>query len=411
MGIFRGILTGVLGLAFLGAVGNLGYLALTGTDRAEGPATVAPPPIPAPVAAATPVAGVAPAAQAEARAEGPASVWPAALAGLVTRTAATAAPLQAPKDVPARSLTDAQIEAVEAEWRGWMAEAALSEGAMALALPDGRVIGAGLGRDAAARAPVASLSKAITGLCLDGLLAERGMGWDTALGDIDAEMSAAGVTPRPWNEGITLAGLVTHTAGLQPDLTQGDLVGRTHGALGLHRRVASEALAEGAIRGTPGSSFYSNTNFAVLGVVIEALSGRSYAETCMARVIAPANVEAAVIEGRMGSMSAYAGWEISAEDYARLARHWFAAGQPHVDAPPSRPDADGYAMGYAISGAGREAEVTHNGRLCFDEAAREGHGATFVATGAGIAFAANWGNCIDRTRYTQLIDRILPHLR
>ena len=47
------------------AVGNLGYLALTGTDRAEGPATVANRrPIPAPVAAATPVAGVAPAAQA-----------------------------------------------------------------------------------------------------------------------------------------------------------------------------------------------------------------------------------------------------------------------------------------------------------------------------------------------------------
>lgn len=378
MGIIRAIVTGVLGLAFLGACGNLAYLALSARG-AEEAAEAAPAPM------------------------------PAALPDLVSRAATTAAVALAPAPIP--SLTGAQIGAVEAEWRGWMAESGLTDGAMALALPDGRVIGAGLGRDPAAAVPVASLSKAITGLCLDGLLAERGLGWNTRLGDIAVQMSAAGVTPRPWNAEITLAGLATHSAGLQPDLTQGDLVARTHGALGLHRRIASEALAEGAMRGQPGRFFYSNTNYAVLGVAIEALSGRSYAETCQQRVMRAAGVEGAVIEGRMGSMSSYAGWEISAEDYARLARHWFAAGQPHVDAPGTRPAAGTYALGYAIEGAGRSAEVTHNGRLCFDRDTREGHGATFVALGSGVAFAATWGACIDRALYDRLTARIAPHLR
>jgi CubicO group peptidase (beta-lactamase class C family) len=395
MGIFRAILTGVLGLAFIGAVGNAVHLTMTDAGGSEATAAVAPPPLPS--------KGTEDAARAE-----EATPWLQQLAALAIGANGTPPPADgALPEAP----SEPQMSEVETAWRAWMAEVGMAEGTMALALADGRVIGAGLGRGPAQTAPVASLSKAITGLCLDGLLAERGLGWETTLGDIASEMSAAGVTPRPWNAAITLASLVTHTSGLQPDLTQGDMVGRTHGALGLHRRIASEALAEGAILGTAGDYFYSNTNYAVLGVAIEALSGASYAETCMERVLRPAGIETAVIEGRMGSMSSYAGWEISAEDYARLARHWFAAGQPHVDAPGTRPDAGGYAMGYRIEGEGRRAEITHNGRLCFDEAAREGHGATFIALGRGVAFAATWRNCIDMAEYDRLIERIEPLLR
>jgi CubicO group peptidase (beta-lactamase class C family) len=378
MGFLRGILTGVLGLAFLAAAGNAAYLSLTDRSGSEASAAAGNP------------------------------TWPAALGGLFAPATDRATPPEAPAPTGPSA---ARIAEIEGTWRDWMTANGIAQGAMALALPDGRVIGAAMGRDPAAPVPVASLSKAITGLCLDGLLAERGLPWDSTLRDIATEMSAAGVTPRPWNEAITLSGLVTHSAGLEPDLTQGDMVARTHGALGLHRRIASEALAETALRGQPGRSFYANTNYAVLGVAVEALSGRSYAETCMERVVRPAGVTGAVIEGRMGSMSSYAGWEISAEDYARLARHWFTAGQPHVDAPETRPAAGSYAMGYSIDGAGRDARVTHNGRLCFDRATREGHGASFVALGQGTAFAATWGNCIDMALYDDLISAITPLLR
>ena len=384
MGFFRATLIGVLGLGFLAAVGNVAYLTLTAEPEQQTEAK--PDPI-LPVAVTD------------------------ALVAVVSRNAAPAVSDLPPPPAPPPGPTAEQIAAVERVWRDWMAENDLTEGAMALALPDGRVIGAGIGRDPAATAPVASLSKAITGLCLDTLLQDRGLGWSTRLADIAPEMSAAGVTPRPWNETITLAGLVTHTAGLQPDLTQGDMMGRTHGALGLHRRISSEALAQDAIRGTPGQYFYSNTNYAVLGVAIEALSGRSYSETCLERVIAPAGVTGAVIEGRMGSMSSYAGWEISAEDYARLARHWFTAGQAHVDAPAGFPLAGDYAMGYAVHGSGAAAEVSHNGRLCTDRTTREGHGASFVAFGEGTAFAANWRACVEPALYDDLTDRIRAELR
>lgn len=172
------------------------------------------------------------------------------------------------------------------------------------------------------------------------------------------------------------------------------MFGRTHGALGLHRRFAAEALSEDALRGTFGTFFYSNTNFATLGVVIEALTGASYARACMDRVITPAGLSDIVIEGRFGSLSSYAGWEVSATNYARLARHWFTPDHPAIADPASRPLHDGYALGYRIEGSGRDARVSHDGRMCDSDHTDGGVGSTFISLGDGTSFAANWDGCL-----------------
>ncbi len=419
MGIVRKLRVAVLSLAFFAALGNLAYVSLTDDSPAEiGAAAPAPAPIPGPPPALLPTAASTEVtAPPLAPKEDGAPAVPLPIAsdeqGTAPDTLLTTLFNRSADPSEGGTLPQAQsdADAAEREWRAWMAENGVGAGAMAIALPDGRVIGAEAGRTASTPAPVASLSKAITGLCLDGLLDERGLTWDTTLGNIAEEMSGAGVTPRPWNEHITLASLVTHTSGLSPDLTQGTMANRNHGALGLHRRIASAALAEGAINGTTGTYFYSNTNYAVLGVVIEALSGRPYAEVCMERVMTPAGVEGAIIQGRMGSMSSFAGWEVSAEDYARFAQHWFTTGQPYVDTPDSRPLAGNYALGYAITGRGPSASVTHDGVLCIDQFARTEHGATFMVLARGTVFAANWDGCLEPERYDDLRTRIAPHLR
>lgn len=302
--------------------------------------------------------------------------------------------------------TDRTITRVAAAWSGWLVEQGVEGAAMALILPDGTEYGTGIGRTADDRRPVMSLSKAITGLCLDTILVEQGLPWSTTLGDIAPQMSSAGVTPRAWNEQITLAQLVTHTAGLEPDLTQFEFFARTHGALGLHRRFAAEALTEEAITGTPGRFFYSNTNFAVLGVVVEALTGESYAQACMDRVITPAALDDVVIEGRFGSLSSYAGWELSAINYARLARHWFPADAPHIADPESRPNMRGYAIGYRITGSGTQAQITHNGRMCHRSYPDGGVGSTVIALGDGTVFTANWDGCLEEAQSDALTQAI-----
>lgn len=302
--------------------------------------------------------------------------------------------------VPAPTVDDT----ITATWRDWMQANEIETGALAIILPDGTEYGTGMGRSADDPRPVMSLSKAITGLCVDQLLIENGLGWDTTLGDIAAQMSAAGLTPRPWNEHITLASLATHTSGLAPDLTQSNMIGDTHGALGLHRRWASAALQQDAITGTPGTYFYSNTNYSVLGVVIEALSGQSYAQACMDRIVTPAGITDAVIEGRYGSLSSYAGWEMSAMDYARFARHWFAAEQPHMANP--RPDFDGYSLGYRDLGG----TIRHVGRFCERDHPAGGIGALFLHASDGTTISLNWDACVSPNQTDLLIEQLGEHL-
>ncbi|MEX3014605.1 serine hydrolase [Gymnodinialimonas hymeniacidonis] len=310
-----------------------------------------------------------------------------------------------PRGEVARAVAaSADYDAMAEAWRGWMQANEIETGAMAVILPDGTEYGTGMGRTADDVRPVMSMSKTITGLCVDQLLIETGLGWDTTLGDIASQMSAAGLTPRPWNEHITLLSLATHTSGLAPDLTQSNMARDTHGALGLHRRWAAAALQEDAITGTPGTYFYNNTNYAVLGVVVEALSGQSYAQACMDRIVTPVGITDAVIQGRFGSLSSYAGWEISAMDYARLARHWFAPDQPHMVNP--RMDADGYSIGYYDNGE----SIRHTGRFCRSSHPTGGVSSLFIHDLNGTTISINWDACTQPAVRRVLIDQLLELL-
>lgn len=333
------------------------------------------------------------------------------LLGVASSQTPEAAPLsQKAAALPAAPPTAIATD-LEADWRGWMAARNLTEGSMVVLFPDGTVHRASLDRATDATAPVASLSKAITGVCLDIVLQEQGLGWYTRLGDIATQMSAVRVTPQRWNEDITLASLVNHTSGLAPDLTQGTMGSSLHGALGLHRRIASEALREENLQGTPRQFFYNNTNYAVLGVVIEALTGQTYADACMDRVVTPAGVTDAVIQGAMGSRSSYGGWEMSAEAYARIAQRWFSAGNEAIDRPFDRPMHNNYALGYHIEGRGAAAHASHSGRFCYTDG-RPNIGAYFHARGDGVVFSANWSGtpCVS-TEATDLPGLIADAMR
>lgn len=332
---------------------------------------------------------------------------PAAPTDAKLRVSAPPAPTPAPA-TPDPAPVNANADRIIAAWSQWVAETGLDASAMAVVLPDGTRITQGIGRNATQPVPVASLSKLITGLCLDDILREQGRGWDTTLGAIGAEMSAAGVTPRGRAETLTLAALVSHRAGLAPDLTQGEMATRLHGALGLHRRIAWQALAPDAIQGAPDTFFYANTNYAVLGVVIEALTGAPYTEVCQARVLDLAGITDAVGQGRMGSMSSYAGWEISAADYAALLHHWFASGPPpHAPGAPT----GGYRLGYIRDALPGGDAFTHTGRLCADSRVTHNLGAIFVTRPGGGSFVANWDDCLDMAAYDRLLTTVEPFLR
>lgn len=85
--------------------------------------------------------------------------------------------------------------AAEAAWRGWMARHQVSAGTLAIGLGGAVLHSAGEKRSPQTGYPVASLSKAVTGMCLNQLLQDSPYGWDSTLADLAPEFAKVNFTP------------------------------------------------------------------------------------------------------------------------------------------------------------------------------------------------------------------------
>ncbi|NKY14068.1 serine hydrolase domain-containing protein [Streptomyces somaliensis] len=96
--------------------------------------------------------------------------------------------------------------------------------------------------------------------------------------DDPVSVHAPGLLPPPLDRRITLRHLLTHTSGL-PDLTRPTGPAVPPGRIGA-------ALAAAGPR-PPGGFAYSNTNYVVLGRIVEQVTGRSYAAEVHRRIVSP----------------------------------------------------------------------------------------------------------------------------
>ncbi len=240
----------------------------------------------------------------------------------------------------------AAADPVEAfrQWAG-------AEGAQAISMAvvrDGAVLHA---LDADAPRDLASNSKAITALCVAALVDEGALRWDMTL-----TQALGQAAPE-----ATLAELVTHTSGIAPDSTQLRMGFWLNEDSPRHAHVTEIVLDRGRQRGTRGDFAYNNENYALLGRVIELVTGQEYEAACQARVLEPAGVTGA-LSSRFGAFAGWGGWRMSMADHARLIAHWFGPGGIDPMAAPYaetgrggmyglgmnyRPDAAGLAMSHA----------------------------------------------------------------
>jgi D-alanyl-D-alanine carboxypeptidase len=128
---------------------------------------------------------------------------------------------------------------------------------------------------------IASISKTITAITALTLVEEGTVGLDEPVGDrIAAALGVAAVDGAA--SAITLRQLLTHTSGFSQyeDLFFRNQVGS-----------CEEAARIGVTRGLQSPSFrYSNMNYCVLGVLVEALTGRRYDEVVYERLLTPLGI-------------------------------------------------------------------------------------------------------------------------
>ncbi|MET9497535.1 serine hydrolase domain-containing protein [Streptomyces sp. NPDC006552] len=109
-----------------------------------------------------------------------------------------------------------------------------------------------------------------------------------------------GLLPAAFTEPVTVRQLLNHTSGIQP----GDGFGESFEEVYAHRfdtltpeAVVASAVAKGPEFGPGDEQHYLNVNYTVLGMLVEKVTGRSYASEAARRVFRPAGMRHSYFPG------------------------------------------------------------------------------------------------------------------
>jgi CubicO group peptidase (beta-lactamase class C family) len=227
------------------------------------------------------------------------------------------------------------VDGIEQAWRAWMAEQRRKTGGLAVVHGGRAVREAAMGQEAVgAPVPVASLSKAVTGVCIAGLIERGRLSFDTPLSQALARtMVRVGQPADPRLSAVTISQLLVHRAGLdKKDIANAPLADylRSHTA----RRTAFDTqlgwIFRHRLAAQPGTRYvYSNAGYLILGAVIEEASGRDYESYCRETVLLPLGARDAELDPAWRIMSSYGGWRMPTADYGRFYQA-FALGNPAI---------------------------------------------------------------------------------
>lgn len=254
---------------------------------------------------------------------------------------------------------------------------------------DGRWVVRGKGDAAgAALAELASVSKSITAACTLSLVEAGRLDWSDRLPDL------LGDAPD-----VTVAQLVTHTSGLGLDSTQAFMQSWLDRAPAPDAHFSAHVLravnARKTQNGTVGSYLYNNENYALLGLVIEAVSGRPYWETCRDALNVTADIAPSP---RTGGFQPWGGLQATPQAYATFLDAHFGPDSVIGSDPFALPHADigggaYYGLGLVFRPFRDSFNFWHFGALCISD--RLNTGSFAVLWEGRVGALAVYDACVD----------------
>ncbi|MEO1613330.1 MAG: serine hydrolase domain-containing protein [Pseudomonadota bacterium] len=263
--------------------------------------------------------------------------------------------------------SEERAASVVESWRTWAHGLDIEAGEIAVLMKGEPLAETSFG-GAGGPADLASLSKAITATCLARLVGAGEAAWDDRVGDHLPEA-------QPPLADATLAGLMTHSAGVNPDETQGWMP-ELRGAGETAYAETVDRIGDRPLQAA-GRYAYNNENYGVLAAVIEEVAGASYEEACAQPGLSPSPT--------YGRFAAWGGWRGELSDYGRF--HWRAFGGFDASEAPSVP-AFGpevlYGLGTIQRAFGGGWNFWHFGALCFADGDRFMTHAVLFSDGLGV---------------------------
>lgn len=291
----------------------------------------------------------------------------------------------------AETAASQRMTAAEDAWREWAKRNGASRSQFAIAY-EGRVLRRrqiGIGADEPMQ--IQSLSKAITGSCVERLKQTGAITSVTRLDEIEGALHQL-VQDNPDAGKITIDQLLTHTSGLKPDITQGRIHNWFEREHYRFVKTGREALrAENRLAKT-GDYFYNNANYSLLGLLVEDVTGKDYESACRTLLSDVPGISGLRVNKALKGIAAAGGWESSAADYLRFVSHLYGKGADIQRALFSIPHVE--INGGAYYGPGvvfrrnrsKGANVWHFGLLCNPGGVHDG-GSYFAIWGSKWSFA------------------------
>ncbi|WP_147103592.1 serine hydrolase [Tateyamaria sp. syn59] len=237
-------------------------------------------------------------------------------------------------------------------------------------------------------AELASVSKSITAVCMMDLVDDGLADWSNPLHNF--------VEPAP---DVTLGELVTHTSGIGPDVTQIAMLGwlgQTAGDSGhFSRQVLDLVNARGEPTGQRGQYAYNNENYAILGLVIETITGQPFFEVCAERLNLPSSIQPGP---ESGVFQPWGGLVSDVDGYLQFMQTHFGAGSRIASDPFALPHVvlgggAYYGMGMVFRPFRDSYNFWHFGALCFPKRLRTG---SFAVMWEGkVSALAMYDACVD----------------
>lgn len=292
-----------------------------------------------------------------------------------------------------------------------------TRGAVAVSYRGEPVIKQGFGRSTETPYPVASLSKAVTAVCLQDLLNTQ---------QISTQMTVAEAMPQLLDRypptdarlaSVTLADLMSHNSGIHSRFHR-DYISDRRAYRVFDMEAQFKALAGERLAGQPGSGYhYSNANYLLLGLAISSLSQQPYTEYCNENILEPAGI-AADMNPDWRVMSAWGGWRISASDYLKFLNTYFSDSQVldrditsyQVDTPVG--GGASYIHGAFTREANGGARFWHAGSWRWkSQSIDDKFGAYFVTREDGLMVSINYATAAQGQVLTDLQNRLITAMR
>jgi CubicO group peptidase (beta-lactamase class C family) len=305
---------------------------------------------------------------------------------------------------PARTLDDTDVipDALDRTYKEWMSKNDLTTGSLA-AMKDRVVVKSfGYGNlQASQPAQIASLSKAVTAVCLAHLIDEGRLSFAAPLGMVLAQtFKKFGEPVDARFKAITIEQLLKHRSGLP----------REPARVGNPPRDMSETFSKvllTQLETEPGAKMsYSNIGYLTLGMVTQAVTGSNYESYCKRMALEPLKISGS-IDPQLQWRAPNGGWRISAVDYAKFVQafdhHSVVLGARSLGWLESQNENPDYGLGTFLRHTSKGINYWHDGSV----ATQIGGGSYFVKAYNGWTVVVLFVRRVESSAHRDLGERLV----